>query len=391
MNFDVIVLGTGGVGSAALFHLAKQGLRVLGLDRFPPGHDRGSSHGESRVIRRSYFEHPDYVPLLNMAYALWDDLSEQCGRTLLHRTGILYFGAAEGQVVNGIQTSAAQHNLTIECLDIQEAANRFPVFTAPENTTAIFERDAGYLRVEDCVTAHVSQALQRGAQQRHGETVLNWSATDDGVTVLTQNGRYEADRLIITAGAWTNDLLTELKIPLRVVRKHLHWHAVTDDRCLSANGCPCYFMESQGGYFYGCPAIGSDGFKIAEHSGGVTVPDPLTDLTTPDIHDTARVDTFRSRHLTGVSPTRTRHQRCFYTMTPDEHFVVDRHPQFRSVAFAAGLSGHGFKFTSVLGRILAELVTTTEPCCEIGFFSLNRSALKASDHSGPTGNPPAGA
>lgn len=370
MNFDVIVLGTGGVGSSAMFHLASQGLRVLGLDRFPPGHNRGSSHGESRVIRRSYFEHSDYVPLLNSAYDLWDQLSHQSDQPLLNRTGILYCGSPQGTVLQGIQQSAARHHLPLENLSSTEVGKRFPMFVPPRDTAAVFEADAGFLLVEDCVKAHLQQAVQRGAHHRCDETVISWSASDSGVIVQTDRHTWHAGGLVIAAGSWTSALLAELQIPLRVVRKHLHWYATQDQRYSASHGCPCYFMESQNGYFYGCPALSNDGLKVAEHSGGTEITDPLNDPTTPEELDTQRVETFLSQCVPGVSRQRTRHVRCFYTLTPDQHFVVDRHPSSSAVVFAAGLSGHGFKFTSVLGQLLAELVTGSTLSHDIRFLKL---------------------
>lgn len=219
--YDVIVVGTGGVGSAAMLACAKRGTKVLGLDRFPPGHDRGSSHGESRVIRRSYFEHPDYVPLLNSAYDLWNELGQRRNELFLHRTGLLYFGPPDGVVVPGVLKSAREHELVVEQLRAEELVARFPGFVVPPGAVALFESDAGYLAVERCVCVQIEEALRLGAEHRHGETVVGWSAEQDSVVVETESNKYEASRLVIAAGCWTEQLLRELDIPLRVVRKHL--------------------------------------------------------------------------------------------------------------------------------------------------------------------------
>jgi len=373
VNFDAIVVGTGGVGSSSMLHLARRGLSVLGLDRFPPGHDRGSSHGESRIIRRSYFEHPDYVPLLNRSYELWDELATLTDKPLLQRTGLLYVGRPNGDIIRGVRDSAQTHDLNIEELTTQDATDRFSVFSAPDESTAIFEADAGFLRVEDCVVAHIDQAMQLGAELRHGETVMNWTATEDRVCVETDAGHYEAARLIITAGAWASDVLATLNLPLRVVRKHMHWYRCDDERHQLSHGAPCFFFETLGGYFYGFPAMDDTGLKIAEHSSGMTIDDPLTASRTPDAKDTARVEQFLRQHIPGVSAERLRHAACLYTMTPDEHFVVDRHPEHGSVAFAAGLSGHGFKFTTALGEVLADLVLDERSSLDINFLSHERN------------------
>lgn len=376
-TYDVIVLGTGGVGSAALYHLARRGVRALGLDRFPPGHDRGSSHGESRIIRRSYFEHPDYVPLLDSAYALWDELGAIRGEELFHRTGQIYFGPSDGVVVPGVLASARKHGIDVRQLAGVDAAREYPAYRAPDGASVLFEPDAGYLLVEDCVRAHIEEAIKLGGRHRHGDVVVSWEANAAGVTVQTNRDRYCAARLIVAAGCWTRDLLSELGVRLRVLRKHLHWHATDSNDYLESNGCPCFFFEVNGGYFYGFPDRGELGIKVAEHSGGREIPDPLADPREPDPSDVERINSFLARCLPGASRRRTRHEVCFYTMSPDEHFVVDRHPEHSSVVFAAGLSGHGFKFTSALGRALTELALDGAAGLDLHFLGLDRPGLAA--------------
>jgi sarcosine oxidase len=373
--YDVVVLGTGGVGSAAMLACAKRGVKVLGLDRFPPGHDRGSSHGESRVIRRSYFEHADYVPLLNLAYDLWDELGQRCGEPFLHRTGVAYFGPQDGIVLGGVLKSAQDHQLVVESLSAEESMSRFPGYVVPSEAGVLFEADAGYLEVEKCICSQIEEAVRMGADHRHGETVLGWSAQKNSVVVETDKNTYTAARLVIAAGCWAGGLLRELNVPLRIVRKHLHWYANTAQAYRKLYGCPCFFYEVNGGYFYGFPDAGELGVKVAEHSGGIEISDPLTDPREEDPLDTRRIEEFLRQHLPGVSANRSRHDVCFYTMTPDEHFVVDRHPEHESVCFAAGLSGHGFKFTSSLGQILSELALDERPSVDANFLRLDRPGL----------------
>jgi sarcosine oxidase len=371
--YDVIVLGTGGVGSAALLQLARRGLKVLGIDRFPPGHDRGSSHGESRIIRMAYFEHSDYVPLLRRAYELWNQLETEARRRLFHRVGLLEIGPPQGVVVPGVLKSAEQHGLTVETMDATQVVRSFPMLRMPAGAVAVYEPDAGYLLVEDCVVAHAAQATQFGAQIHAGETVFNWRATGDGVTVKTDRDEYRASRLVITAGAWSSQLLHDMQVPLRVVRKHQHWFASPPP---SAGAWPCYLYELPHGVFYGFPEIRRGAVKMAEHTGGVTVDDPLTDSREPDGQDFQRVNEFRSAYLPDVGATALHHARCFYTLSPDEHFIVDRHPAHPQVVFAAGLSGHGFKFTPVLGEVLADLAIDGKTKQPIGFLAINRFAGK---------------
>ncbi len=375
-HYDAIVLGLGGVGSAALFHLVRRGYRVLGLDRFPAGHDRGSSHGETRVIRQAYFEHPDYVPLLRRSYELWHELEAVSGEPLIHQVGLLQVGPADGMVVNGVLRAAALHDLPIETLSAAQTQRRFPGVSVPAGSIGVFERNAGYLLVERCVLAHLAAAQGAGAQARHDCDVQGWDASDSGIVVNTVAERFTADRLVIAAGSWSSDLLTGLAIPLRVLRKHLHWFAGAPTEYRQSAGFPTFLFELPQGIFYGFPRINAAGLKVAEHSGGTVITDPLTDPRQPDPADDARVRQFLRTCLPGVGPDRTRHCVCFYTVSPDEHFLIDRHPASDRVVFAAGLSGHGFKFASVLGEVLADLALSGGSPLPVDFLSLRRFAAR---------------
>ncbi len=371
-TYDVIVLGTGGVGSAAAFHLARRGAKVLGLDRFPGGHDKGSSHGETRIIRKAYFEHTDYVPLLNRAYDLWAELEQRSSEQLYHEVGLLEIGPPDGVVVPGVLASARQHQLTVDELTEREVAERFPAFVVPDGSVAVFEQHAGYLLVERCVLAHLAEATKCGAELRTGETILDWTANERGVTVRTDQNTYSAQKLVVTAGAWAKDLLADLGIKLRVLRKHLHWYACDDARYRADHGCPAFFYETPAGYLYGFPQIDELGVKVADHSGGTEISDPLTDDKSTEPRDVQRVEQFMRMCLPGVSTKPQRHAVCYYTMSPDEHFIVDRHPDHDNVGFAAGLSGHGFKFTTVLGEVLTDLTLDGQTALPIEFLRLAR-------------------
>ncbi|MGE0759740.1 MAG: N-methyl-L-tryptophan oxidase [Pirellulaceae bacterium] len=370
--YDAIVVGTGGVGSAAAYHLARRGCRVLGLDRFPGGHDRGSSHGQTRIIRLAYFEHPDYVPLLRRAYDLWRELEQGIGHTLYEEVGLLEVGPPDGVVIPGVLASARQHDLHLDLLDAHQVASRFPGFVVPDGHVAAFERRAGFLYVESCVLAHLAQASQHGAEFVTNESVENWSATSTDVTVRTDRNEYRGRRLIISAGAWARDLLTQLGIHFPVRRKHLHWYRTDSDIYRATLGAPCFFYETGGAHFYGFPQIDERGVKVAEHSGGTVVGNPLTDDRSVEAADRERVEAFLSAHLPQVNRVPLHHAVCYYTMSPDEHFVVDRHPGHDHICFAAGLSGHGFKFTSVLGEILADLSLDGGTSHPIDFFASRR-------------------
>lgn len=371
-RYDAIVLGLGGVGSATLYQLARRGVRTLGLDRFPAGHARGSSHGETRIIRQAYFEHSDYVPLLLRAYELWSELEQQSQRQLFYRVGLLQAGPQDGVVIPGVLRSAKEHGLAVETLSAAAVARRFPALYLPPENVGVFERSAGYLRVEECVKTHLDLALQSGAEARFDLQISSWEAVEGGYAVHTSAGTFHARRLAIAAGAWSDSLVADIGVPLQVLRKHLHWFRTRDRHCHRDSGCPTFFYELPRGMFYGFPQIDDLGIKVAEHSGGEPQPDPLQDPRTVDPVDLQRVTEFCQEFLRGVTTTSTQHAVCFYTMSPDSHFIVDRHPQFPDVAFAAGLSGHGFKFTSVIGQILTDLLCDGGTLLPAEFLGLAR-------------------
>jgi sarcosine oxidase len=371
-SYDAIVLGTGGVGSAALWELARRGLRVLGIDRFAPPHDHGSSHGQTRIIRQAYFEHADYVPLLLESYRLWRELERRAGRELLRECGLLEVGPADGIVVPGVLAAARQHGLDVEQLSASQIAARWPAFRVPDELVGVYEPRAGYLHVEECVRAHLVAAQEAGAELRVGVEVLDWSADCEGVVVNTTAGRFTAARLVVTAGAWAGQLLESLGLYLHVRRQVVMWHA-TDDACAHVDaGFPCYLFELPAGIFYGFPAIDDRGLKAAEHSGGRPIADPShVDRGLHD-GDRAPVEAFLRSHLPAVKTPCREHSTCLYTMSPDEHFIVDRHPEHGQVVFAAGLSGHGFKFAPVLGAALADLALHGTTPLPIEFLSARR-------------------
>lgn len=354
-GYDAIVVGVGGVGSAALAHLAERGWRVLGLDPHAPPHSQGSSHGQTRIIRQAYFEHPNYVPLLRRAYELWNELQQRFGQQLFFPVGLVQIGPPEGEVLSGVRASAREHGLAVDWLTADQCARRFPMLPISPEHQAVFERNAGYLRVEDCVTAHFQWALASGAEFRQ-QPVQSWRAIGETVEVVTDTDTYQCANLVVTGGPWAAQLLHTWQLPLTVCEKHLHWFPIRDPRLESSQGCPCYLYELPHGCFYGFPAVDAAGVKMAEHSGGTTIDSPDVSLRQRDEEDLRRVTEFAAS-FPDVVPTPSDHAVCFYTLTPDRHFIVDRHPQVPQIVAAAGLSGHGFKFASALGEILADWVT----------------------------------
>ena len=371
-TFDAIVLGCGAVGSAALSHLAHRGLRVLGLERFAPPHDRGSSHGRTRMIRQAYFEHPDYVPLVLRAFEQWHTLEAAVGRTLYRETGLLEIGPPTGHVVPGLLAAARRHNLAVDELAPAEIVRRFPGFALPDGMLGVFERRAGFLHVEDCIRAQIEQAVAAGAELHSNEAVAAWRIDGTNVVVETDRGRYEAAKLVITVGAWAGQLLADLQVPLVVRRKPQYWFAPHGGAYRADDGTPSFLYETPDGVFYGFPIFGPEGMKCAEHSGGAIVANPLELRRDVDTADLARVERFITSCLPQLTTTVNDHAPCMYTMSPDENFLVDVHPRHPQVSFVAGLSGHGFKFAPVLGEALADLATLGSSKLPIQFLSVKR-------------------
>jgi monomeric sarcosine oxidase len=366
-SYDVIVIGTGGIGSGVLHQIAKHGHRVLGLDRHPQAHARGSSHGETRIIRQGYFEHPDYVPLLRRAYALWRDLENETQRTLFHQTGLLEVGPVEGTLIPGVLDSAGQHGIEIERLTAEEARRTFP-FHIPDEMEVIVEPTGGLLLVEACVQAQLDQAIQHGATWRQ-QPVRAWSASGSQVRIETSESVYLAEQLVICGGAWSAELLQDLGIPLQILEKHLYWFAAPPQ---PVEDLPVYFFETRHGDFYGFPPLGAAGLKLAQHSGGRPHATPFELDAAIDEEDFRQVQQFMGKHFNFTCGPLQSSKACMYTMSPDGHFIVDRHPLYDNVSFAAGLSGHGFKFSPVLGLALAQMAMGVQPELPTGFLELER-------------------
>jgi sarcosine oxidase len=381
-NFDAIVMGLGGMGSAAAYYLAARGAAVLGLDRYGAVHDRGSSHGGSRIIRQSYHEDPHYVPLVLRAYELWRQLEQDTGASLLHITGGVYLGAPDSDVVRGSMLSAAMHNLPHEFLTAREIGNRFPALHPDANDAAVYEANAGFVRPERAVAACLQGATRSGADLHFNEPVSAWEVTAaDTVRVTTPRGVYQAAKLILAPGAWAPETFPGLDLPL-VVRRHvMAWFAPVGgiDPFLPER-FPVYLWQTgPDSIFYGFPAIDGPegGAKVAMHTGG--------DLCTPEsvnremiFQDEQEIRDLIASRLPSLNGRLLAASTCMYTLTPDEHFVVGLHPDHPEVAIACGFSGHGFKFASVMGEILADLALKRETPHSIEFLSPQRFRRAAS-------------
>ena len=373
MNADAIVLGLGGMGSAAAYHLARRGMSVLGFEQFSLVHDLGSSHGDTRIIRTAYYEHPAYVPLVRRSFVHWRDLEATTGLRLLTDCPCLNVGRSDSEVIAGVRRAALEHSLPVDLLTPQEIEHRFPAFRIPHEFVGVLEQDAGYLAVEECVRAHHRAALETGrVELRANEPVLNWKAVGAGVEVATATGTYAAGKLIVAAGAWAGRMLADIGLPLTVMRQVMQWFDSGPDPALFQRGrFPIFLVDTPNGAFYGLPSIDARNFKCARHYGApeLASPDELDRAIHTD--DGAGVRKFLREFLPATG-TLTNARVCPYTLTPDRHFVLDAHPDHPQVSIAAGFSGHGFKFAPVIGEILAQLAANGTAEHDIGLFRAGR-------------------
>ncbi|MGO1052151.1 N-methyl-L-tryptophan oxidase [Crossiella sp. CA198] len=375
--YDVIVIGLGGMGSAAACHLAARGSRVLGLDRFGPAHSNGSSHGGSRIIRQSYFEDPAYVPLLLRSYELFDKLANDSGREVLTVTGGVMIGRPDCLTVKGSRLSAETWNLPHEMLDAREIRRRFPTLTPAADEVALYEEKAGFVRPEATVGAHLDLADKAGAELHYHEPVLDWTSTATGVQVRTEAGEYTAEKLVICPGAWAPQLLADLGIPFVIERQVQYWFAPTGGLDpFQPDVHPIYIWEAADGIqAYGFPASDGPGggAKVAFFRGGQTcTPDTIDRTVHP--HE---IEAMRGQLLPRIPSLPGEFLRaatCMYTNTADEHFVIATHPGHERVTVACGFSGHGFKFVPVVGEILADLALTGSTAHPIDLFRPERLA-----------------
>ena len=373
-HYDVIVAGIGGMGSAAAYHLARRGRRVLGLERFGIPHEMGSSHGQTRIIRLPYHENPAYVPLLRRAFELWRELQRPAGEQLLYVTGSLEVGGPGSPVVEGSRRSCEEHGLPHEMLDGAEVMRRFPALRVPAGTTALLQADGGFLLPERCIAAHAGLAEMHGAEIHRHEPLLGWEPHGDGVIVHTARGAYRADRLVISAGPWAGKLIEALAGLAAPERQVLAWFEPLRPELFALGRLPVFIVDTGTRNYYGFPVIDASGFKIGlhHHLRQAADPDALDRTVHPEDEEALRACVERY-FPDGAGRTLTT-QVCMYTNTPDGHFILDLHPGCPQVSIAAGFSGHGFKFCSVVGEVMADLAETGATRHDIGMFRLGRFA-----------------
>jgi sarcosine oxidase len=384
-RFDVIVAGLGAMGSATAYHLALRGRRVLGLDRWAPGHTFGSSHGDSRIIREAYFEHPMYVPILRRAYELWHELESRSGESLLHEIGGLMIGPPHGELVTGTLRSATQFGIPHDVLSAAEVRARYPAFHLQPGEVAVLDRRAGYLDPDRCNAAHLNVASEAGATLHFNEPVRSWVALGDGVRVETSNGSYVADHLVLSAGARMPQLAADARLPLAVERQLLFW---LEPNAADARFDPASFpvwlyqyqAESGFSWCYGFPRL-ERGIKAAVMHQGDVVDDPDAVRRTVRDDEVEPLCRALSTLLPDVARTPVRESAvCLFTNTPDLHFVIDVHPAHPRVILSSACSGHGFKFASAIGEIQADLVTSGRSRFDLSAFRATRAFGRADAH-----------
>ncbi|HXW30179.1 MAG TPA: N-methyl-L-tryptophan oxidase [Xanthobacteraceae bacterium] len=368
--FDVAVVGLGAMGSAAVWQLARRGQRVVGLDRFAPGHERGSSHGATRIIRLGYFEHPAYVPLVRRAYKLWNELEAATGSRLLEVTGIAEIGPPNGSLVSGTLAAAQAHDLPHTVLAASDLMRRFPGFRVPADYVGVVQRDGGLLKPEPAIAALLRLAKAAGADLRTGQRVRALEPRAAGVRIVTDHGSIEAGTAVVAAGPWVTTLLPDLGTYLRVTRQVTAWFDPFDPALFRTPAFAVFILESRHGLLYGFP-LDAIGVKVGKHYHCDETVDPDTYDRSVSAQDEAVIRAALADHLPAVNHRMRMAQTCLYTMAPDGHFLIDWIVSPHILVVSA-CSGHGFKFAPVIGEIVADLAIQATTAHDIARFRLDR-------------------
>jgi sarcosine oxidase len=378
-RYDVIVLGVGSMGSATCYHLAKKGYKVLGLEKFDIPHEQGSHAGQSRIIRKAYGEASDYVPLLERAYENWKTLESETGEQVYYKTGLMYFGAAKDPFLETVKQSSAKYKIPVNKLTAKECAQKYPQFNLPTDFQRLEEPDAGLLTPERSILLFVQQAILKGSVIRTKEKVLEWKRENGTVTVKTNKGTYHTNKLVITAGPWAGKMIPGFDTKLKVTRQALAWVQPKKWDNFALGKFPCWILENNDHDFYGFPILpvgkfgGPLGLKLALHYPGGDVTDPdAVNRNTKESDENVLIKFLNQFMPDGYESTLVM-KTCLYTNTPDQNFILDYLPGFdKDVAIATGFSGHGFKFASVIGEIMADLAMDGSTRMPIDFLNAKR-------------------
>ena len=371
-SYDAIVIGVGGMGSAAVYHLARRGLQVLGLEKHAIPHEMGSSHGYSRMIRYTLQEHPSYVPLVRRSYELWHEMEETAGEELMVTTGSIRAGAHDSPFFLNAKEACDLHSIPYEILTASEVNKRFPGYRFPEEISSVYQADGGFLLPERCIVTHVQAAERAGADVHSQETVLDWEVRGDGVQVRTDRDTYTAGRLVVTVGPWAANLVPELAAYAVPERQVMGWFQPERPELYTAEIFPVFGVFTEEGRYYGFPSHAVPGFKIgrAHHLLQKVDPDAIDREVHPEDEEILRQAV--NRYFPLAAGKLLDRQTCMYTNTPDEHFMIGTLPGQPQVSVAAGFSGHGFKFASVIGEIMADLAQNGATEHDINLFRLDR-------------------
>ena len=373
-TYDAIVIGVGGMGSATVYQLAKRGLRVLGLERFSVPHEWGSSHGITRIIRLAFHEGPEYVPIGRRAYELWNELEERSGEQVLHITGSVHAGVPGAAAFESTLRACVEQDVPHEVLSSAELSARFPGYGLPSDMSAVVQPQGGFLTPERCVEGHVTVARGLGAEVHENEQVLDWEAFSGGVRVRTDAGVYEAGSLVLTTGAWAGRLVPELAEVAVPERQVMGWYEPDDPAIFDPSRFPVFIVTMDGDEYYGFPQFGVPGLKLGkfDNTGETADPDALD--RTLRAADEEMLRDFLRRCFPTAAGRLLRMAVCMFTNSPDKNFIIGKHPTWPQVSFAAGFSGHGFKFSSVIGEIMADLAERGDSRHNIALFTPSRFA-----------------
>ena len=370
--YDTIVLGVGGMGSAAICHLATRGQRVLGIDSHDIPNVMGSSHGVTRIIRLAYCEDPSYVPLLRRAFELWHDLEDTAHEQLLITTGSLDIGPEGSMVFQGSLESCELHDLPYEALSGREMNRRFPAYSMPEDLHAVYQPDGGFVLPERSIVAHVNAAITAGAEIHGQERVVAWEPDGEGVRVRTERDTYTAQRLVVSAGAWASTLVPELTSIVQPERQVMGWFQPNDPSMFQPATFPVFNLMAEEGRYYGLPVYGVPGLKVGRYHHLEESIHPDTMDREPNQRDEETLRVLLRRYFPKADGPTMALKTCIFTNTTDEHFVIDLHPEAPQVVLATGFSGHGFKFCSVMGEVLADLAQDGSSQHDLSLFRLDR-------------------
>ena len=379
-KFNVIVIGVGSMGSSACDYLSKRGYKVLGLEQFDITHENGSHTGQSRIIRKAYFEHPDYVPLLSRAYEGWKSLEEETGEQVYFKTGLLYSGRGKDEIINGVKLSASLYNIPLENLDKNLFEKKFPQFKIPENFETVFEPDAGFVTPEKTIRLYTELSKKYGATIHTNEKLIKWKKEGDGMEIKTNSEIYYCNKLIITAGAWAGKLIPGFANKIKVTRQFLAWIKPKHPQKFSLGNFPCWLIDDENvpGCYYGFPMLSTEkfgppeGLKLAHHyPATITDPDNVNRTVTND--DIENLKFAMNKYFPGEFDSVLSGKICLYANSPDENFIIDGLPGYEENVFiACGFSGHGFKFVPVVGKILSDLAIDGKTKLPIDFLNASR-------------------